>query len=353
MGDYAHEQIDRRLEEIEKRLAKEYARAEKEIGEKVDDYFRRFQYKDEKWRQWVYDGERTKEEYLEWRKGQMIVGRRWKTLKREVAETAHNTNLVAREIIAMHLPEAYAINHNWGTYQIEHDSLLDTNYTLYDEQAIARMMMENPRMLPRPGAKTMRDIYDITKSKDMLWNQEQVQSVAFQAIVQGKSIPEITKDIEKRLGERNHKAAIRNARTMMTGAQNGGRIDSYKRAQSMGIDLRKCWVATLDMRTRHAHRVLDGQSVDVGKPFEVEGEKIRFPGDPEAPGHLVYNCRCTLISQIKGFEIDTKAYRKNPDIGNMSYEEWKNSRKERHNPITLPEDKRNAIIGAYIAEYKE
>ena len=61
----------------------------------------------------------------------------------------------------------------------------------------------------------MKDILDPSK-KDKLWNQRQVQSIAQQAITQGKSIYEIRKDIQNILGERNHKAAIRNARTLMT-----------------------------------------------------------------------------------------------------------------------------------------
>ncbi len=41
------------------------------------------------------------------------------------------------------------------------------------------------------------------------------------------------------VGEQNRKAAIRNVRTMATGVQNAGRVDSYDRAKKMGIKAKK------------------------------------------------------------------------------------------------------------------
>ena len=62
MSDYAHDETDRIIAEIDKRLKKEYSRAQKEIAEKCDDYFRRYRLKDKKWQQWVKEGKRTAEE---------------------------------------------------------------------------------------------------------------------------------------------------------------------------------------------------------------------------------------------------------------------------------------------------
>ena len=354
MADIAHEMTDDIIKKIEKRLKREYAQAKREIEEKLDDYFRRFEIKDKKWKEWVRTGKKTKEQYKRWRTGQMIMGARWKELRQNIAEDLTHTNEIAASIVNGHKPEVYALNHNYATYEIEADCRLDTAYTLYDRQSVERMFRENPRMLPPPGAEKMRELYKVKHSKDVLWNQKQLQSIAMQAILQGESISKIATRISKEMGERNRKAAIRNARTLMTGAENAGRIDAYRRAETMGIRLKQQWVATLDMRTRYEHRELDGQRVEIGKPFIVPSseEKIMFPGDPTAAGHLVYNCRCTLIGQIEGFETDTTAYRRDPNIDNMTYEEWKKSRVERPNRITLPEEKAEAIRQSYIQEYR-
>jgi hypothetical protein len=127
-------------------------------------------------------------------------------------------------------------------------------------------------------------------------------------------------------------AAIRNARTATTGAENAGRVDSYVEAESKGIELEQKWEAVLDMRTRSEHRQLDGQTCPVHGAFEIDGEQIRYPGDPEAPGYLVYNCRCQLVAEIKGIEYKGKRWDRLPD--GMSYEEWR-GRKEKENKKDL------------------
>ena len=172
--------------------------------------------------------------------------------------------------------------------------------------------------------------------------------------MQGESIPQISKRLAETVGDSNYKAAVRNARTMTTSAENGGRQDAYKRAESMGIKMRRTWVATLDGRTRHAHRLLDGQTVDIDQPFVVDGEEIMFPGDPKAKPYLVYNCRCTTISQIEGFERDVTdlSLRHTKHLGDMTYEEWKNA-KAKSNPILLPEEKAEKIKQSYIEDYKK
>ena len=97
-------------------------------------------------------------------------------------------------------------------------------------------------------------------------------------------------------------AAIRNARTMVTGAENKGRQDSYARATADGIILHKEWLATNDGRTRHWHAELDGQTVPQDKPFSNAVGLIMFPGDPGAHPANVYNCRCSMAAVVKGFK---------------------------------------------------
>lgn len=57
-------------------------------------------------------------------------------------------------------------------------------------------------------------------------------------------------------------------------------MDSYKVAEGMGIKLKKQWLATLDNRTRHAHAMLDGQTLDTDKPFKVDGYELMYPRRP-------------------------------------------------------------------------
>lgn len=308
----------------------------------------RFRLKDQKWREWVDDGTKTLQEYNEWRYGQIAVGQRWEAMKDTIAHDIHNTNMIAQSITKGHMPEVYANNFNYGTYEAEVGSHIDTSFTLYDRQTVERIMRDDPDLLPAPGKKTSKRI---AEGKDVLWNKKQIQSVMTQGILQGESIPKLSKRLATTVGDKNYKAAIRNARTMTTGAQNAGRMDSYKRAESMGIDMEVEWIATLDGRTRHEHRMLDGQMRPVGKPFEVEGVKIQYAGDPHAPGNMIYNCRCTLAGHVKGFEA-AEVERDTSAIGDMTYDEWKKSKDIKSNPIDLQEQKGKAIAESYRNEYR-
>ena len=133
---------------------------------------------------------------------------------------------------------------------------------------------------------------------DLKYGKQQITASVTSSILQGKGIGKIADDLQSRMQDMSRASAIRTARTAITAAQNAGRLDTYRAAQDMGIKLKKQWMATLDNRTRHAHAMLDGQTVDVDKPFKVDGYELMYPGDNSAPGYLVYNCRCTTISVL-------------------------------------------------------
>ena len=118
--------------------------------------------------------------------------------------------------------------------------------------------------------------------------------------MQGESIPDISKRLTH-VTEMNLTSAIRNARTATTSAENRGRMDSYHRAQDMGVQIVKVWMATNDERTREEHLELDGQEREIDEPFENSIGKIMYPGDPDADPANVYNCRCTLVTRVVGF----------------------------------------------------
>lgn len=351
--DYGHKWTDDELRKLEKRISREYAQAEKEVQEKLNDYLRRYKIKDQIKRQALARGEITQQEYNYWRTGQIMIGKRWQEMVNTLAQDYHKTNQKVASMTREFTYEAYALNHNYGTFEVEKDALVDTSYTLYDRYTVERLIRDDPDMLPPPGKKVAKRI---AEGRDVLWNKQQIQSVMTQSILQGEAIPSIAKRLAVTVGDSNKAAAIRNARTMTTGAENAGRVDSYKRAERLGIKMQQMWIATLDNRTRHEHRLLDGQRVDVGKKFHVEGYEIEFPGDPHAAAEMVYNCRCTLIAVIPGTEIDriknAGDLPRNSKLGDMSYEEWKKGHSV-SNPIDLPIKKSKSIKQAYNAEYRK
>lgn len=320
--DYGHEWTDKELKKLEARIAREYKQAAKETKAKLEDYLRRYEVKNKLKLKALDNGEITQDEYTRWLTGQIAIGKRWQEMVDTLAEDYRNVNRIAASMTREFTYEAYALNHNYGTFEAEKGSHIDTSYTLYDRHTVERLIRDNPNLLPPPGKKVASKI---AEGSAVLWDKRLIQSVMTQSILQGEPMPKIASRLAQAVSDSDMKAAIRNARTMTTGAENAGRVDSYKRAENMGIKMRQEWIATLDNRTRHEHRMLDGQKVDVGQPFEVDDYTIRFPGDPEAAPEMIYNCRCTVIGVVAGTQMDmlqAKDLPRNSKLGDMSYEEW-------------------------------
>mgnify|MGYP002624425018 FL=1 len=150
MADAGFEETEKLLKALEKRISKEYKQASEEAQQKLDDYLRRFEIKDRLKKKALDAKLISKHDYTEWRKQQIMVQERWTALRNELAENYHNANKIAKSITKGYMPEVYAINHNYGTYQIERDAGVNTSYTLYNAEAVERLMRDNPQILPDP-----------------------------------------------------------------------------------------------------------------------------------------------------------------------------------------------------------
>lgn len=355
MPDKGHMETEALLRALEKRIAAEYRKANREITRKVNAYMSEFKRKDKEWREKLENGDITEAEYKAWATGQVMIGKRWEEMRHTLAQDYANTNDLAKQMAYDSMPDVYALNHNYATFEVEKGGKVDTSYTLYDRPTVERLIRDDPKLLPdpRPGSPLAQKL---AKNKELRWEEQHVQSVVLQSILQGESLEQTAKRFTQ-LTEMNYRQSVRYARTATTGAQNAGRVDGYKRAEKLGVDMKQTWLATLDSRTRHEHRVLDGQEVDVGEPFIMDGFKIKYPGDPAAPAHLLFNCRCTVIAKVNGvdFNVSDKTQR-DDKLGDMSYEEWKGEHK------TAPKPPENVSEGKAVevkvdkpakGEYKE
>ena len=341
-NDPAHEETERIIRDMEKKVTREYKVATNDISNKLDKYFKRFEVKDAQKRAKVKAGEITQAEYLEWRKNQMLIGDRWKEMKTTLSQDLHNANRIARSIVNGYMPEAYATNFNYGTFQVEKLAQVNTAFTLYDRHTVERLLRDDPQLLQPPGKQMLKTFGDfdaykagkpvrikpqtqaafdrlIAQNRDVRWQAGKLQSVTLQSVLQGESIPNMAKRIADTMGELNRKASIRYARTAMTEAQNAGRVNSYKRCRDMGIDVKHQWMAIHDAHTRHSHRQLDGEIREVGEAFSNGCE---YPGDPNGRPEEIWNCRCTLVPVLNKYNFDT-SLKPDHDVAGMSYEDWK------------------------------
>ena len=324
MADRGHVLTDQMLSDLEDRIADEYAIANRDMQKKLREYMEQFEDGRKKQKALLDAGKITKKDYDDWVFRHTMMGKRWEAMRDVLASDLEHANEIALQIARGEMPDVYALNANYGVYQIEHDAAIDMGFTLYNHDAAELLMKEQDLQL-MPGPST-RKAAQIAADKSMQWNRRKIQSAVLQGILQGESPYEVAKRLQS-VATMNYNASVRYARTMTTNAQNAGRYESYRRATKLGVDLVIEWQATLDGRTRHEHRMLHGQRRKVDEPFEVDGFSIMWPAQSHGPGSsdipqsTIWNCRCTLLAWVKGFEGNT--VKRSPKMGDMSFEEWR------------------------------
>jgi len=166
---------------------------------------------------------------------------------------------------------------------------------------------------PVAGKKLSTRLYQNTNKL-----AKEATSTITRLTAQGKGYTYIAQRLSD-LTEATYKQALRIART------EGGRVRSlttqkgYKDTVGMGIDLQKRWIATLDRRTRDAHRHLHGETVGVDEMFMSDGYEAEGPHLFGVAAQDV-NCRCTSSPVVMGYDIGIP--KNSPKLG-MTFAMWK------------------------------
>jgi len=189
-------------------------------------------------------------------------------------------------------------------YKTDEDKI---TFNVINKDVVDRLRRDGDIELPRK---------QLAIPKDQQWNTKQMTSMVLKGLENGDSMRDISKSIfpeimskedltgktEKEIKgiiKKNKDSAIRNARTMVTSAENHGRLDSYKSLVKQGVVMKKEWESTPDDRTRPSHVDIDGEEQDVDKTFS---NGCMFPGDGHGPAEEVWMCRCAMGGHILGFK---------------------------------------------------
>jgi len=279
--------------ELTDELQKVYGQAAKELRAEFDKFTAEYAAKYDKKLEDLHSGKITKAEFDAWVNGQIAHSELLQQQIDQMSETMLAANQKAIGMINGETFSVFAENANFQSYEIEKAAKLNLSFAVYDEDTVKTLIRNKPELLPRKK---------VDAQKDKGWNQEKIAAAITQGVLQGESIPKLAKRIATETAESNMKSMVRYARTAMTGAQNSGRMESLHRAKGMGIQCKKCWLATLDSRTRDSHQKMDGVTIDVDDKFKTPlGSEMEYPGDIKGKPGDVWNCRCTLTYEYDGF----------------------------------------------------
>lgn len=292
---------DGKLEEMEKRLRGIYSRAEKELGEAWKTYMTEASSKIEKLGEAYGAAKATGNAdairaagiaVSKAKQERTILNARYQALTKDLAQSITKVNQTAAAYINGQLPQIYSVNYN-EVARVANKAMKArfsgrVSFELVDAGTIKRLSTVEENLLPYKY---------VNGKKDVRWNIAKINSEVTQGILQGESIPNISKRLTNVL-DMNKTSAIRNARTTVTSAQNKGRVDMMHDAAEKGVIMKKGWSAAKDHRTRISHAELDGEFVGMDDPFS---NGLMYPGDPDGEPEEVYNCRCALVYDVVGF----------------------------------------------------
>ena len=295
MADKAHILTDGKLEEMERHLSAIYSRANKEVGKTWAQYMKDSTKEIEELQE-AYDLAKKSGDRDEIKRTGKALGRakrevtiknkHYKALTETLAREISHINETAVAYINDQLPEVYVMNYNALKESV--DGVGGYVFELVDADTVKHLALTDKSLLPYKK---------LDLRKDIPWNMKKINSEVLQGIIQGESMDKIAKRIGN-VQEMNKNASIRTARTIVTGAENKGRFDSYQKATDDGIILEEEWIATNDSRTRHSHAIMDGETKGVNGKFS---NGLAFPGDPNGRPEEVYQCRCSMAARVIGF----------------------------------------------------
>lgn len=128
--------------------------------------------------------------------------------------------------------------------------------------------------------------------------QELIDFIAM-GVERGDTMDEIVRGLIKHIKSRNfYRWQIeRIVRTETTAAANHGASIA---GDVSGVKMVKEWVSSNDSRTRrrpkdqYDHAVMDGERTSKDGKFNVQGDFVSYPGDPDGEPANSINCRCTV-----------------------------------------------------------
>ena len=306
----------RQLNRLRRRILRVYGTARREMTEQLTEFLEHYQKLDERKRAQLESGNITESDYRTWLRNQVFQSELMHQKLDNITQTCTTAQQTAYKLARDEQYDIFALGANWAFYELEQAAGVAFNLTLYNTEAVKRLLVENPKLVPNKRIKS---------ESNRTYDARVFNRYVTKGIIQGKSVHDIAVQAVQGMADTEVHWAMNNAITALTGAQNAGTLQQIRNAKARGIPVEKQWNSTLDYKTRNMHRLLDQQSVDPDEPFKVQGYELQYPGDPNGAPEMVYRCRCTLTANL------LKYPRKNTQRGDnisketvpeMTYTEW-------------------------------
>lgn len=115
------------------------------------------------------------------------------------------------------------------------------------------------------------------------------------AMIGSQGIHDTITNVAKHLEDTGRSRATTIVRDSLFGAWSMASDERAQQSEAAGVPMDKIWRRSGKIFSRLSHDLADGQRVAVDKPFIINGHKIRYPHDPQAPVAEIINCGCIAL----------------------------------------------------------
>ena len=270
------------MNKYQKRVQKQVLKNEREILKELEDIYR--QALDDIMAQIAYLQARTDTQNLQSIIYQLEYQQALKTQISAILDQLHNNEFKS---ISDYLVKCYEESWIGTLYDLQNQGI-PLIFPINQKQVVEALLIDtklSDTLYKRIGI-------DITELKS------KIKSVVSRGISQSYSYEKISKLIYDEYN--NPKLnAIRIARTEGHRISQEATYNVQVEAKKNGADIVKEWDATLDSKTRPSHQFLDGQIVDIDKPFKnADGDEAMYPGGFGIASEDI-NCRCCVVQRAK------------------------------------------------------
>ncbi len=253
----------------EKALAKEYNTAQKNIRNYMAELYEKY----------GAEGSLTFNEMSKYNRMKQLDD----FITQEIKDLTGRVNDEIKTLLKEQYEQSYF---NYGS-DISEQAGTELNWGTLNRDTIASIINE-----PAVSGKYLKDVLDKLRYETLL----QERQVITQGLIQGDSFQDMAKRIKESMNK-SYNDSIRIARTEGTRAAGEGQARAYDRAEELGVELERIWVAAGGSRTRPAHAFLNGKIADKEGYFHYAGKQARNPGGWGVAA-LDINCRCRVRAEV-------------------------------------------------------
>ena len=167
-------ETQKKLDDVEGVVRRAYKVQKREMAEKVDSFMKNYEIQNKEKLAALAAGKITQESYDKWLQGKAFREKWLTEMEKQISTDLTLTDVKAMSIVNGFLPEAYAINRNFGAFEAEKGALVRTSFTMYDAPTVQRLIKERPNLLPKPSPNI---------PKEMRWHQDKIMGAVRNGII--------------------------------------------------------------------------------------------------------------------------------------------------------------------------